>query len=86
MKINVHIDRLVLEGVSEPYDRGLVVRDAIANELMRLLAGVPLATFARRTISSVNGPDIQHRAADPAQVTGARIAGSVHAVIVGNKR
>lgn len=86
MKIHVHIDRLVLDDVGVAREHGPVVSDAVERELARLMAGIPHANFACRAVSSVRAPEILHGAEDPAQITGARIAGSVHSAIVANGR
>jgi hypothetical protein len=80
MKILVHVERLVIDGLALEHRDAELVRAAVARELTRLFAGDPasaaLVTGGSR--SSVSAPAVRLRAgAAPAQL-GGEIARSVH--------
>jgi hypothetical protein len=80
MRIVVHVERLVLEGLPLERRDGEVVRAAVTRELTRLLGtGVPPQALATGgSLPSVSAPPIQlGAAAAPARV-GREIARSVH--------
>lgn len=60
-KINVHIDRLVLDGLSIPSHRQPLLRAAVETELGRLFAVNGLADHLRTNgaISHISASDIQ---------------------------
>lgn len=86
MKINVHIDRLILDEVGVGRERGAAVCDAVERELARLISGTPHAKFVPSAIAAIRAPEIRFAEAEPAQVSGIRIAGSVHSAIMGDGR
>jgi hypothetical protein len=80
MKINLHIERLVLEGLPLNRAQGPLVKRAVEVELARLFGGGVIATGLR------SGGSIPHAAGSPLQFAsevsprqlGTQIAQSVH--------
>ncbi len=80
MKINLHIERLVLEGLPLTQRQGPLVQRAVEMELARLFAGGLLTTGLRSggTIPHAAGTPLQlAREASPRQL-GTQIAQSVY--------
>ena len=61
MNINLHIDRLVLDGLPIEHQDGPLVKAAVEAELVRLLTANGLANSLRAGVAmpSVPAPDIQ---------------------------
>jgi len=81
MKINVHIERLVLEGLPLSRAQGPLVQRAVEAELARLLAGTNAGKdlpSAGRIPRAVGSPVQYANDASPRQL-GTQIAQSVHA-------
>ena len=81
MKINVHIERLVLEGLPLSRAHGPLVQRAVEAELARLLAGNGIANDLRSagTIPRAVGSPVQYASEASPQQLGTQIAQSVHA-------
>ena len=80
MKINLHIERLLLDGVPVEQRQGPLLQAAIAQELDRLLSASQLTvpTGAGGSLASIKGSSIQMtERADPAGL-GAQIAAVLH--------
>jgi hypothetical protein len=79
MKVVVHIERLVLEGLPVSYAQGAQVRVALARELSAMLAG-GLAPELRAgcALPQVSVPQMAFAATDPPAAIGRAIARSVH--------
>jgi hypothetical protein len=80
MNINLHIERLVLEGLPLTRAQGPLVQRAVQLELARLFAGTSVgpAFSSGGTVPRANGGAIQFvREATPGQL-GTQIAQSVH--------
>jgi hypothetical protein len=81
MKINVHIERLVLEGLPLNRTQGPLVQRAVEAELARLFAGSDVGNDLRSagTVPHAVGSPVQYaNEASPRQL-GTQIAQSVHA-------
>lgn len=75
MRIDLHIDRVVLDGV--PRHHAALVREALTAELGRLFAAAPAGSWGRsRVVRRVDAPPVAP-AADPARL-GRGIAASVY--------
>jgi hypothetical protein len=85
MKVHIHIDRLVLDGLDVPHASRAGLRAAVEQELTRLVAGGGLASELAGGVAlpSVRAPQIT-AAGSPAQL-GTSIAGAVYGG-VGGKR
>jgi hypothetical protein len=81
MKINVHIERLVLEGLPLSRAHGPLVRRAVEAELARLLATSGVAPELRSpgTIPRAQGSPVQYASESGPRQLGTQIAQSVHA-------
>ena len=80
MNINLHIERLVLEGLPLTRAQGPMVQRAVEMELARLFAGTGIGSGFRSsgTVPRANGGAMQFaRDATPGQL-GTQIAQSVH--------
>jgi hypothetical protein len=80
MNIDLHIDRLVLEGLDISPAQRLVLQAALEAELSRLMTtgGLPPGLLSGGSIPSVSAPSIQiGRQNNPAQL-GQQIARSVY--------
>ena len=83
MNVEIHIDRLVLDGLDVPFAHRAALQAAIEGELARLVAASaprsqPLA------VPSVRAPEIR-AGGTPAQL-GNAIAGAVHKAVGGGGR
>lgn len=79
MEINLHIERLILDGLPiDPMD-GAMVQAAIEGELVRLLAerGLAESLLSGGALRSVPCPDIQVKTSDGPNRLGRQIAGAV---------
>lgn len=77
MRIELHIDRLVLDGVAEPH-QAAAIRDALHAELTRLLTTAPPGVWRPRTRPLLRAPEIS---TGRAEAVGGSIAKSVHQVV-----
>ena len=80
MKINLHIERLVLEGLPVERAQGALVQSAVQQELTRLLGfnGVAPGLTSGGAMPHARGGDMQFaKEASPCQL-GTQIAQSVH--------
>jgi hypothetical protein len=81
-RINLHVERLVLDGVPGVEGRGAALRAAVEAELVRLLAADPSGASLLRSMA-VPALRAAPVAADPSpQGFGAAIASSVHGAVV----
>ena len=80
MNINLHIERLILEGIPVSHGGGPHVQAAIEAELTRLIAasGVSGGFHAGDSVPSIRAGDIQVAAADSHADLGRHIAGALH--------
>ena len=87
MKINVHIERLILDGLPVRDDQAPSVRAAVESELTRLIAAGGLSHEARSggAVPALRGGNIQVDKAGPPAGLGKQIAGAVYSGI-GNKK
>jgi len=79
MNINVHIERLILDGVPESHAQGLIIGAAVETELARLLAtgGLDSSLQSSGAWPSVPVSAVQLAASKPAQL-GQQIAQAVY--------
>ncbi len=76
MRIEVHIDRVILDGVAEPHQTA-AIREALHAELTRLVATAPPSTWdASRSVRRLSTPDVPGWPTPTA--LGAGIAQSIH--------
>jgi hypothetical protein len=75
MKIELHIDRLVLDGVNGDPDE---IRKALHTELTRLIAAAPTTTWQPSRTRRLQGPELR---AGQARATGCGIARSVYQAV-----
>ncbi|WP_410670171.1 hypothetical protein [Amycolatopsis sp. cmx-4-68] len=81
MRIELHIDRLILDGVAEPH-QAAAIREALHTELTRLMAASTSATWRGcRSVRRLSTPDVPAPASPTA--LGAGIAQSVHQGVTG---
>jgi hypothetical protein len=80
MKVNIFIQRLVLDGLSVPYHRQPVLQAAVETELTRLFtAGGPSnGLFAGGAVSHISGGDIQSADENNPSSLGRQIARAVY--------
>lgn len=80
MNINLHIERLVLDGISVSDGGGPHVQAAIETELARLLAvgGVSAAFHTGQAVPSVRGGDLHLTAGGSHAELGRHIAGALY--------
>lgn len=84
MKINLHIERLVLEGLPIAHHHGPLVQAAVETELTRLLVAEGVnahSNFTSGATPRVAAPSIQVLNEDPVE-TGEQIARAVHGGII----
>lgn len=81
MRINVHIERLVLEGLPLNRAQGPLVQRAVEAELARLFSGSGVAPDLRSagTIPRAVGSPVQYASEASPRQLGTQIAQSVHA-------
>ena len=81
MKINLHIERLVLEGLPLSRAQGPLVKRAVEAELARLLGagGVAHDLRSAATIPRAAGAPMQYASEASPRQLGTQIAQSVHA-------
>lgn len=77
MNINLHIERLVLEGIELPRQQQPVLQAAVEAELGRLLAAGGLATEGRH-VRSLQAGGLQFGDAHDPVALGTQIAGAVY--------
>jgi hypothetical protein len=83
MKIVVHIDRLILDGIgAEPGDAPRI-RAALEAELTRRLSGAPRDAFAGGAVPRIAAPQI--RAGRTPEATGTHVAAAVAAGLRGSR-
>jgi hypothetical protein len=80
MKINLHIERLVLDGLSLERTQGGRLRAAVEHELQRLLAAGSLAPqlMSGGAVPSLGGGTMKSEPGSGPAVLGQRIARSVY--------
>jgi hypothetical protein len=77
MKVQLHIERLVLDGI----DNGgapRLLQAAIQAELTRLIGEGGLGHAQGGAVARVSGPAISLQAGEPAALVGSKIAGAVY--------
>ena len=86
MKINLHIERLVLDGLPVESRQRALIQSAIETELARLLAINRLnpELLSGGALSSLRAVDIQLERDGTAPHLGKQIAGALHRQIAGN--
>jgi hypothetical protein len=81
MKVIVHIDRLVLDGLAAEAAHPARVEAALVRELTRLLAqphGSQTTVFAGGAIPLLRAPDIRMTRGEAPEATGVHIAASLY--------
>lgn len=80
MKINLHIERVVLDGLSIKPHQQRPLKVAMESELTRLLSAEPVGSGLQssRFIQSVSGDTTSISGNAQPRVLGAQIAGTVH--------
>ena len=83
MNINLHIDRLILDGLELAHDQRPLLQAAVQTELGRLLTagGLSNAIAGAGALPRVTGDAIQVQQQSGPQDTGRRIAASVYGAI-----
>ncbi|MBV9992204.1 MAG: hypothetical protein JOZ72_13045 [Alphaproteobacteria bacterium] len=83
MKIVLHIDRVVLDGLAVAGTDGPRLRRALARELTRLLAdgGVAQGLSAGTVLPHIQAPRLSYAKREKPDALGAKIAQAVHAGI-----
>jgi hypothetical protein len=86
MNINLHIERLVLEGLPVAPSQSALVQSLVERELARLLAqkGVSEQLQSGTSLQSVRAGDIQFGQGAGVQIIGRQIARAVHSHIRGS--
>ncbi len=79
MRVRLHIERLVLEGLDVPTGAGAGLRQALEAELVRLIAAGGLAGWSARGAALAALPAPPIGTAGPPRRLGAAIAGAVYA-------
>jgi hypothetical protein len=82
VRIELHVDRLVLDGIDLGPGDAPRVRAAVERELTRLL-GAQRTPFAGGATAHAAAPEIRPVRGERPETTGSRIASSVHAAIAG---
>jgi len=80
MKINLHIERLVLDGLPLAHHQGSLVQAAVERELVRLFAAEETHSrlgFTSGAVPRVTAPNINGLTDNPVR-TGEQIAQAVH--------
>jgi hypothetical protein len=87
MKIEVHIERLVLDGLPVTTAEGPSVRAAVESELARMLAagGLNRELGAGRALARISAPQISVGPRERPDAIGRAVARSVHAGIGGSE-
>ena len=80
MKINLHIEKLVLDGIAVDRTQGSKLRAAVEQELTRLLAhdGLSAQLSTGGAIPQLRGGNIKLRKGSPPGSMGVNIAHAVH--------
>jgi hypothetical protein len=80
MKINLHIERLVLEGLPLERAHGPQLQDAVQQELRRLLGtgGIAPAMMSGGAMPRARGGDVSYAKESSPRQLGTQIAQSVH--------
>jgi hypothetical protein len=83
MKINLHIERLIVDGLPLEQGDGARLQAAVERELARLLAGGQRVTRLRADAATAHASGGSFTLAEPADAArvGRQIAGAVHAGI-----
>lgn len=80
MKINVHIERIILDG--QPFDRhsAPLIQEAVQAELTRLFAdnGAPQSLLSGGSVLSLRGEPFQLDAKSEPEAVGQRVANAVY--------
>ena len=77
MKINVHIERLILDGLPIARQQGPVIQEALETELKRLLVAEGELNFASGAMPRVAAPGIELMDNNPVRL-GEQVARAVH--------
>ena len=87
MNIELHIERLIIDGVQVESNRRAELRNAVAAELTRLLAGAGLRAelLTTRAVPSLGGGEIEVTTNTSAAQLGGHIAEAVHGRIGAEK-
>jgi hypothetical protein len=87
MKIEVHIERLVLDGLPVTSAEGPRLRAAVEGELARMLAagGLNRELSAGRALARISAPQISVGPRERPDAIGRAVARSVHAGIGGSE-
>ena len=79
MNINLHIERLILDGLPVEAGHGAAIREAVETELARLLAGEDSANhLSGGAVPSVRAAEIRLAQRDTPGQLGRQIAGSIY--------
>jgi hypothetical protein len=85
MKISVHIERLVLEGLPVSSAQGARLRGAVARELTRLLADGGIA-HQGGAAASVQAPRVRFGRGERIEALGKRVAAATYCSLGGGER
>jgi hypothetical protein len=83
MKIKLHIDRLVLDGLPVTAVQGKTIGAAVERELTRLMASGGFDHGGGHAIAKAKGPDIRVDRNHGPNATARKIAGAIHRSIGG---
>lgn len=82
MRVNVHIERLVVEGLAMTIKERRGFDAALRSELARLLAGSGMQAVSGMALSALIGPDVRLGREASASQWGEQIASAVHVSLV----
>lgn len=84
MKINLHIERVVLDGLPIRQQQGLVAQETLQAELTRLFeqASIPSSLLSGGTVTALRADTIHYRSPIAPEQWGQQIAQAVHGSIV----
>lgn len=78
MKIVLHVDRIVLDGLDVAPGDAPRIRAAVERELARLFAGTPTERFTGGATPRLSAPGIASVRGETPEALGGRIAAAVH--------
>ena len=84
MNLNLHIERLVLEGLPATGDHAGIIQQAVAAELARRFAEGSLPRLTGGALKSISGGQIQLLTDHSPAQTGNQIACAIHSVLAAN--
>ena len=81
MNINLHVERLVLDGLSMTNADDAAIQGAVESELVRLLSEESLPRMSGGAVKNISGGEIQLGTENDPARTGQQIARVVHAAL-----